>query len=123
MKFLFEQPTYSLYNHQERIDCFPDNSSNSFIFILRCSIGRYLANPLTIETIQSVLENRYFSTDILKRMEIYSLASDEQSNSYNYQNTYLYSEESSQFDDCSSLTTITSNLPKECNPVDLDDHS
>lgn len=40
-------------------------------------------------------------------MEFCSLASDEQSN------TYLYLEENTHVDDCSSLTTITSNLPPE----------
>jgi hypothetical protein len=43
--------------------------------------------------------------------------SEEQTNSIEYDNTYLSSEETSRLDDISSLTTITSNLPKQFNSI------
>lgn len=43
--------------------------------------------------------------------------SEEQTNTIDYDNTYLSSEETSRLDDISSLTTITSNSSKEFNII------
>ena len=44
--------------------------------------------------------------------------SEEQTNSVEYENTYLSSEDTSRSDDVSSLTTITSNLPKQVSSLE-----
>jgi uncharacterized protein (DUF1810 family) len=51
--------------------------------------------------------------------------SEELSNSIDYDNTYLYSEETSRFDDIISLTSITSNVIREfqATPQDTSLHS
>jgi hypothetical protein len=53
--------------------------------------------------------------------------SEEQTNSFDYDNTYFYSEESSKLDDISSLTSITSEyniIPQNANLYsDTDDNS
>ncbi|CAF4981264.1 unnamed protein product, partial [Rotaria socialis] len=46
--------------------------------------------------------------------------SEEQTNSFDYDNTYLYAEEISRLDDISSFTTVTSNLTKTLNTIEQD---
>ncbi|CAM4769790.1 unnamed protein product [Rotaria magnacalcarata] len=76
--------------------------------------------------------NQYCSS-LAKRLESYSLSnhstmaitalasfSEEQTNSLDYDNTYLYAEEISRLDDFSSFTTVTSNLTKTLNTIEQD---
>ncbi|CAF0803049.1 unnamed protein product [Rotaria sp. Silwood1] len=159
MKFLLEQPTYPLYNNQERIRLFQDNE-----------LLDDKDSPSSIETLQSVLEKTFFTNKISnsihnndfinksdnfstnhfvstishnqfntncsllsKRIQKYSLSnhstmaitaitsfSEEQTNSFDYDNTYLYPEDINKLDDISSLTTITSHLPMELNAIEQD---
>ncbi|CAF1116758.1 unnamed protein product [Rotaria sordida] len=147
MKFLLEQPTYSLYNNQERIKFFQNNQ-----------LIDNQASSSSIETLQSVLEKTFFTNKISytinnnyfinksenfstnhycsslsKRIQTYSLSnhstmaitaitsfSEEQTNSFDYDNTYFYPEEINKLDDISSLTTITSYLPMELNTIEHD---
>ena len=46
--------------------------------------------------------------------------SEEFSNSLDHENTYLYSEETSHFDDILSLTSITSNIIRDIYPTQQD---
>ena len=75
----------------------------------------------------------HLCSSIAKRIETYSLSthqtmaitamtsfSEEQTNSIDNDNTYFYAEETSRFDDLLSLTTITSNMPREFNTTQLD---
>lgn len=85
----------------------------------------FLASALSIETFQSVLENKFLNnyyscSSLLKRItNIHSLSnyskrtlesiSEEQTNTIDYDNTYFSSEDLTKLDDISSLTTITAN--------------
>ena len=85
--------------------------------------------------VSSTDENQlnHFCSSLSKRIRTYSLSnnqtmaitaitsfSEEQTNSIDYDNTYLYLEETSRLDDVSSLTTITSNIAMELNITQQD---
>jgi hypothetical protein len=83
----------------------------------------------------------HICSSLSKRIQTYSISnhpptmtktittnfSEEQTNSFDYDNTYFYSEESSKLDDISSLTSITSEyniIPQNANLYsDTDDNS
>ncbi|CAF4935046.1 unnamed protein product, partial [Rotaria socialis] len=85
--------------------------------------------------ISSIDKNQFnqYCSSLAKRIESYSLSnhstmaiaaltsfSEEQTNSLDYDNTYLYAEEISRLDDISSFTTVTSNLTKTLNTIEQD---
>ncbi|UJR25746.1 hypothetical protein I4U23_007096 [Adineta vaga] len=148
MKFLVKEPTYPLYNN--------DNKQEQMEFLHRKSSTDEKEHSSSIETLENVLANRFFSSkksdnllsnylntslnekqfnqfcsSLSKRIQTCSLSkhttmaitaianfSEEQTNSIDYENTYLSSDETSRLDDLSSLTTITSNLSKEFNSLE-----
>ncbi|CAF1096760.1 unnamed protein product [Adineta ricciae] len=139
MKFLVNESAYPLYE-QEQME-----------FLHRTPSTDDKEHSSSIETLENVLANRFFSpkkssnilsnylntslnekqfnqfcSSLSKRIRTCSLSkhttmaitaiasfSEEQTNSVECDNTYLSSDETSRLDDLSSLTTITSNLPKE----------